>query len=936
MSNYNDLKTRIAAAIHANGVEEITGNVLQSVLIDMVDAIGDEFSLAGVATTTTVPGTPDNKTAYIATAAGTYTNFLDSNNNPIVVPANALSALLTYDPTAGHWTGTTFGTLAPGIIGTNELADGAVTTPKIADSAVTSAKIGANAVTSAKINNGAVSEQKLATAVQDKLNNAVTLDGAQTITGDKEFTQPIQALELYGDGDLSVHALDDLTLQSHNGDVEIAADDDINLNGARVFVNTELNVDAGLEVGTDAGGVNSIKATGKILTNGQEVATKAYTDTQLATKQDAIADLATIRSGAALGATAYQKPSGGIPESDLSVSVQTSLGKADTALQDIPDGGVTTPKIADEAVTLAKIASAAIDSTPTANSDNLVTSGGVFDAVEGIVGGYAITEQGGISTGGASVGKNQASTTRARTTEFLHAPLTITAMEGYRIYVVFEYSLNAVLGDLATSYTPWNGAGDLVTEIVLSDTTKKYRVSFAKITTTDTITVDEAKTVAYHRGKEENDILELQKKVLKTPEKIYPTDYRKFINVNKPLGTVIDVSAPITNANFAYVLTPCKEGDAFKVSGGGGSGAQTWAFLDKDYKLLAKQGSAAHLTDVDCVAPLGAAFGLFQGYMTELSVVAVQGGSLQSVVERTFYDVYVSSLQGITFDYDTLIACYDALLNDNPDVMSKSTIGTSVQGKSLYEYSIVRPDYNTSGMRSPDTIIPRKKMLIITGIHGIERAAVNALLIMLKDYLNGDGRLAFLNSYDLYICPCGNPDGFNAGTRVNANSVNINRNFNANWVLTPAGNDYSGAAPADQPETQALQAMINSHSDVIVAVDFHNSGYGNEISYLGSADNLGAHTEDIKKMYLKETDKDISMWVNYRGVAADDIFAYTGVINAGGTCGVYMKTIIEESYTFEAAYNVDGVELNGILSCHTSSDAFGTLLRSFDKILGQL
>ena len=50
-------------------------------------------------------------------------------------------------------------------------------------------------------------------------------------------------------------------------------------------------------------------------------------------KQDVIADLATIRSGASAGATAYQKPSTGIPKTDLSSAVQTSLGKADTALQ---------------------------------------------------------------------------------------------------------------------------------------------------------------------------------------------------------------------------------------------------------------------------------------------------------------------------------------------------------------------------------------------------------------------------------------------------------------------------------------------------------------------------------------------------------------------------------------------------------------------------
>ena len=64
-----------------------------------------------------------------------------------------------------------------------------------------------------------------------------------------------------------------------------------------------------------------------------------YVSKQLSGKQDTISDLATIRSGAAAGATAYQKPSGGIPKTDLASGVQTSLGKADTAFQK-PSGGI--------------------------------------------------------------------------------------------------------------------------------------------------------------------------------------------------------------------------------------------------------------------------------------------------------------------------------------------------------------------------------------------------------------------------------------------------------------------------------------------------------------------------------------------------------------------------------------------------------------------
>lgn len=59
----------------------------------------------------------------------------------------------------------------------------------------------------------------------------------------------------------------------------------------------------------------------------------------LAGKQDAITDLPAIRSGAAAGATAYQKPASGVPASDMASGVQTSLGKADTAYQK-PSAGI--------------------------------------------------------------------------------------------------------------------------------------------------------------------------------------------------------------------------------------------------------------------------------------------------------------------------------------------------------------------------------------------------------------------------------------------------------------------------------------------------------------------------------------------------------------------------------------------------------------------
>lgn len=71
--------------------------------------------------------------------------------------------------------------------------------------------------------------------------------------------------------------------------------------------------------------------------DGASIDSFADVETALSSKENTINDLATIRSGAAAGATAYQKPNTGVPKTDLASDVQTSLGKADTALQQHQD-----------------------------------------------------------------------------------------------------------------------------------------------------------------------------------------------------------------------------------------------------------------------------------------------------------------------------------------------------------------------------------------------------------------------------------------------------------------------------------------------------------------------------------------------------------------------------------------------------------------------
>lgn len=74
MSNYASLKSTISSNIKQNGNQAITGQLLQSVLLAIVNSLGSKYQFVGVAKPSMNPGTPDYNVAYIA-GPGTYANF---------------------------------------------------------------------------------------------------------------------------------------------------------------------------------------------------------------------------------------------------------------------------------------------------------------------------------------------------------------------------------------------------------------------------------------------------------------------------------------------------------------------------------------------------------------------------------------------------------------------------------------------------------------------------------------------------------------------------------------------------------------------------------------------------------------------------------------------------------------------------------------------
>ena len=99
---YDQIKESIKAVIKENGNYEITGNVLQAVLLSMVDTLGPEYQFLGIATKSTVPVVVEGNSFYITIEVGTYTNFKNSGNTAITV--NQLGILTSTNGTAWNFT----------------------------------------------------------------------------------------------------------------------------------------------------------------------------------------------------------------------------------------------------------------------------------------------------------------------------------------------------------------------------------------------------------------------------------------------------------------------------------------------------------------------------------------------------------------------------------------------------------------------------------------------------------------------------------------------------------------------------------------------------------------------------------------------------------------------------------------------------------------
>lgn len=208
----------------------------------------------------------------------------------------------------------------------------------------------------------------------------------------------------------------------------------------------------------------------------------------------------------------------------------------------------------------------------------------------------------------------------------------------------------------------------------------------------------------------------------------------------------------------------------------------------------------------------------------------------------------------------TIYGKWDALMAQYPGYIEKETVGYGEKpsGDSneypIYAYTLRsyiptpdNPDRNPNSQFKFTYDKPQKNLEVIWigTIHAHEHTVPVDDFKFFSELMKRNTEVTdlLMQNCNFTVVPIMNPYGYehfneilndvpNAGVRcgrVNANGVNLNRNFPEQWqyiepfVEGEPNNDYAGAEAASESEVQAVMAFLTAHSDAFICVNRHTS-----------------------------------------------------------------------------------------------------------------
>ncbi|KAM7248596.1 hypothetical protein CapIbe_000635 [Capra ibex] len=179
-------------------------------------------------------------------------------------------------------------------------------------------------------------------------------------------------------------------------------------------------------------------------------------------------------------------------------------------------------------------------------------------------------------------------------------------------------------------------------------------------------------------------------------------------------------------------------------------------------------------------------------------------------------------------NWETIEAWTEQVATENPDLISRSAIGTTFLGNTIYLLKVGKPGSN------------KPAIFMDCGFHAREWISPAFCQWFVREAVRTYGReihmTEFLDKLDFYVLPVVNIDGYiytwttnrmwrktrstNAGTTCTG--TDLNRNFDAGWCSIGASNNpcaetYCGSAAESEKETKAVANFIRNHLSSIKA-----------------------------------------------------------------------------------------------------------------------
>lgn len=222
------------------------------------------------------------------------------------------------------------------------------------------------------------------------------------------------------------------------------------------------------------------------------------------------------------------------------------------------------------------------------------------------------------------------------------------------------------------------------------------------------------------------------------------------------------------------------------------------------------------------------------GFAVTVTIVDLESFYASRLTSRDDFGLYHSYTEAIT--------AMDALMAAHPAIMTKQSIGTTLEGRTIWVYKI---------SDNPGTDEDEPEVFFNAFIHAREVITFEVLYDLAQYLVNGYGTdsraTTLVDSREVFLEPVVNPDGVEYNVLTNpaggglwrknrhnngdgSYGVDLNRNFGEAWGYddqgsSPYGSDetYRGSGPFSELETQAMRDFVISRH-FKTAINMHAYG----------------------------------------------------------------------------------------------------------------